>query len=109
MLIIRIKRNFTANSIGFLINMFLTLILVPVFLNNWGSEFYGEWLLLTSIVSYLSLSDLGFNTVTSNQFGIAYSSGDIKMCQNLIYNNLIVIGVLTIFIFFLARILFLFF
>jgi O-antigen/teichoic acid export membrane protein len=38
------------------------LILVPVLIYAWGIEYYGEWVVLTAIPTFLSMSNLGIGT-----------------------------------------------
>lgn len=49
---------------------------VPLFLAFWGSEGYGEWLLLTAILGYLRLSSVGFGQATRNRMAMEVSAGE---------------------------------
>ena len=49
---------------------------VPLFLAFWGSEGYGEWLLLTAILGYLRLSSVGFGQATRNSMAMEVSAGE---------------------------------
>jgi len=49
---------------------------LPLYLAFWGSELYGEWLILTTIPAYLTLSDVGFTSVAQNAMSIRASAGD---------------------------------
>ena len=49
---------------------------VPLFLAFWGSEGYGEWLLLTAILGYLRLSSVGFGQATRNSMAMEVSVGE---------------------------------
>lgn len=55
----RIVRTVGAGALGQGMNMVSRIVLVPLFLACWGSDLYGEWLLLSSLAAWLSLGDLG--------------------------------------------------
>ncbi len=54
------------------------LVSVPLFLWAWSPEVYGEWLILYSLLSYLSLGNLGFAQAAANEMTISVASGDRK-------------------------------
>ena len=49
---------------------------VPILLYAWGPRLYGEWLLLFTIPSYLSMADLGFSQSAANDMAARYARGD---------------------------------
>lgn len=49
---------------------------VPIFLHFWGPALYGEWLLISAIPAYLSMSDFGFGNVTANEMTMRVAAGD---------------------------------
>jgi len=55
----RLFRGIGANFLGQIINIASRIVLVPLFLLSWGADIYGEWLLLSSMVAYLSLIEMG--------------------------------------------------
>ena len=55
----RLFRGIGANFLGQIINIASRIVLVPLFLLAWGADIYGEWLLLSSMVAYLSLTEMG--------------------------------------------------
>lgn len=57
-------KSFSANAFNKIFNIFSQLVIIPLYLEFWGKEYYGEWLLLSIIPNYLLLSDFGLN-VTS--------------------------------------------
>lgn len=52
------------------INLISRIALPPIFIKYWGIDTYGHWLVLTSIVSYLSLSDIGAQLYIVNRLTI---------------------------------------
>ena len=51
------------------------ILLVPLFLRAWGTATYGRWLVLTALVSYLSMLDLGGQNYIGNLLAIDYGQG----------------------------------
>ena len=49
------------------IQILIQILMVPVFLESWGVEFYGDWIALTAMFSLLSLFDFSFGVVIANE------------------------------------------
>lgn len=86
-----IFKNIAANFYGIGVNLFSQIVLVPFFISYWGIELYADWIALTAISSFFSMSDIGLNTVTANQYSIYYSKGCTDRCNSLLANNMILI------------------
>lgn len=43
------------------------ILLTPLFIKNWGSSYYGEYLLVFSLANFLSLGDFGLGTSAINE------------------------------------------
>lgn len=71
-----ILKNGIAAAIQKLIKVVEQLFLIPFFIHYWGAAYYGEWLTLTIIPSFLALSEFGFGSATANTFILKYASGD---------------------------------
>jgi|GEM_PF-6645408 len=62
----KLIKNFYSGIFNRLVAIGLQIVLIPIYIAIWGSEFYGEWLLLSTIPAYLTASDFGLNvTVTT--------------------------------------------
>lgn len=72
----KLLRNLGANAYGQLITLAIQLVSVPLFLHYWGVALYGEWLILSAIPAYLSLSDIGFASVAANDMTMRVAKGD---------------------------------
>ena len=57
----RLRNGFGANAYGQLVVIIIQLAGVPILLHAWGTQLYGEWLILAAIPTYLSMTDLGFS------------------------------------------------
>lgn len=86
-----VLKNLLGNFYGIGVNLFSQIVLVPFFISHWGIDLYGDWIALTAISSFFSMSDIGLNTVTSNAYSIAYNNGNIKECKALLANNTVLI------------------
>lgn len=74
----RIFRGFGANALNQGVNIALQIVLVPIMAINWGLDQYGLWLMIYTIPSYLSMSDIGFGTAANNKMIIVAASGDMR-------------------------------
>lgn len=55
----------TSNILRVLVSVIVGMILVPMNINYWDDEQYGIWLIINSILAYLSMSNLGLNAAAS--------------------------------------------
>src|ERR1700674_1729072 len=72
----RLRRSFGANAVGPVVAAIVQLGSVPIFLHAWGAAKYGDWLLLSAIPSYLSLSDLGFGDASGSDMCMRVAAND---------------------------------
>ncbi len=84
----RLIQGIGANFLGQIINIASRLLLVPLFLTAWGAQVYGEWLILSSIVAYLSLTDLGGQIYIVNRLTQAYAQRDIPLFRKIFHTGL---------------------
>lgn len=84
----RLIQGIGANFLGQIINVVSRVLLVPLFLTAWGAEVYGEWLLLTSIVAYLSLTDLGGQIYIVNRLTQAFAQDDLPLFRKILHTGL---------------------
>lgn len=88
-----VKKNLIANFFGIGVQLFMQIILIPLYLIFWNIETYSDWIILTAISSFFAMSDIGLNSVTINQFVIQHGEGDRKECRSLLSNNFLMIGI----------------
>lgn len=74
------------------------LLLVPFFIMHWGLDYYGDWISLTILPSFLALANLGFGTATGNSFVLKYSGNDKKGAASTVKTGLHVMHYGIIFI-----------
>lgn len=93
-----IRKNIIANLFGVGINLINQIVLVPFYIIYWGNDLYADWIVLTALTAFFSMSDIGLNTVIQNRFSIKLAKNDIKECNALLTNNIIIITSLLIII-----------
>ncbi len=84
----RLFRGIGANFLGQLINTVSRIVLVPLFLLAWGADLYGEWLLLSSLVAYLSLTEMGAQLYIVNRMTQAYAHRDNDQFCKILHTGL---------------------
>jgi O-antigen/teichoic acid export membrane protein len=104
----RLFKGIGANFLGQLINIASRIVLVPLFLLAWGTDIYGEWLLLSSMVAYLSLTEMGAQTYIVNRMTQAYAQRDNDQFCKILHTGLVLFLIipLAVFIIFVGLIVF---
>ena len=72
----RLFRGFGATAFGPIVTAIIQLGSVPVLLHLWGTAKYGDWLLLSALPSYLTLSDLGLGDTSASDMSMRVAAGD---------------------------------
>lgn len=85
----RIWRAVGAETLGQILNFVIRLLLVPLFISTWGLENYGYWLTLTSLSSWISLSDLGGQLYYQNSMNIAWTQNKFEEFQTTLTSGLV--------------------
>ena len=97
----RFLKGLGANSVGQIINLATRVVLPPLFLKAWGADVYGEWLVLSSFVAYLSLTDMGGQTYIVNRLAQAYAQQDFSLFRRVLHTGLAIFLFLPTAVFFL--------
>lgn len=72
----RLARGLGAHGVMQLVQLFIRVAEIPLFLALWGAVGYGEWLMVASLPSALALSDGGFTKAASREMAMRASRGD---------------------------------
>lgn len=96
---VRILQGVSAGAVGQVLNLAGRLLLVPLFLKTWGSEAYGEWLMLSTLPAWLALSDLGGQVYFVNRLTMAWAARDIPMFRKVLGTAIAVFLLLPGFLF----------
>jgi O-antigen/teichoic acid export membrane protein len=102
----RLFKGMGANVLGQVINLGSRVILVPLSLHAWGANVYGEWLVLSSFVAYLSLTDMGGQLYIVNRLTQAYAQKDDLLFRRVLHTGLALFLILptTVFLIFVTTI-----
>lgn len=93
----RIFKGVGSNIFGVLSTVIIQVIGVPVYLKYWGFELYGEWLILSTIPTYLMLSDIGFGNVAANEMTILVAQGSRDRALNIFQSTLFLVTIISTF------------
>lgn len=91
-----IRRNIVANLFGIGVTLFSQIVLVPFYIYYWGNNLYSDWIVLTALTAFFSMSDIGLNTVTQNRFSILLAQDNKKECDSLLANNISIVSIIFI-------------
>ncbi|MFM5023037.1 lipopolysaccharide biosynthesis protein [Aeromonas rivipollensis] len=72
----RLIKGIGANAYGQAITVLTQLVSVPLFIQHWGISIYGEWLILSALPAYLSMSDFGLGAVAGNSMVMKIAQND---------------------------------
>ena len=86
-----ISKNLIANIFGVGIQLINQVILIPLYLIYWPIDLYSDWIVITALSAFFSMSDMGLNSVTQNQFSISYNQNRLQECESLLTNNYILV------------------
>jgi len=67
--------NLGAATFGKVLSTCVQIVSVPILLHHWGTGLYGEWILLSAVPMYLSMSDIGFGNVAGNEMTMLVAAG----------------------------------
>jgi O-antigen/teichoic acid export membrane protein len=72
----RLIHNLGATALAPVVSVLVQVGSVPLLLHAWGAARYGDWLLLSAIPSYLTLSDLGFGAASGSDMSMRVGAND---------------------------------
>jgi len=89
----RLKKMFVAIFFGRGIMAARQLIAVPILLSTWGADYYGSWLLLSTIPIFLSTSNFGIGTTANIQIATSISNKqDLEARTIFSYAQIFILG-----------------
>jgi O-antigen/teichoic acid export membrane protein len=71
----RFVKGVFASGFGQIITLAAQIVGIPLFFKFWGTEVYGEWVLLSTLPNYLQISDLSFGTAAGNAMTVLVAAG----------------------------------
>lgn len=76
-LLTRLKRGAGGQLLLQMVMTLTPLVGIPIMLHAWGTQLYGEWLILTAIPTYLSMSDMGFSRAAVREMAMCMGRQDM--------------------------------
>ena len=92
----RLIRGVSANGLGQIVTVLIQIVSVPIFLKSWGNELYGEWLILSAIPTYLSLSDMGFTTAAANEMNMKVAENNRSAASEIFQSMRLLITIISL-------------
>ena len=92
----RLLRGITASTLSPFVTAAIQLGSVPLLLHAWGPAKYGDWLILSAIPSYLTLTDLGFGDASGSDMTVKVASGDREGALATFQSSWMLLNVLSI-------------
>lgn len=69
------------------INAVIQVAGIPLLLKYWGIHYYGEWLILFTIPSYIGMSDMGLGSSTTSELSILVQAGEETEAKEILRNT----------------------
>lgn len=76
------------------------LVSVPLTINYFGNENYGLWIVVSSLVAWLQLSDFGIGNGITNIVAKSYGRNDLLAAKSAVYSSFAVLFAIVIVLFF---------
>src|SRR5450755_4482686 len=98
----RLMRGFGATSLSPAVTVAIQLGTVPLLLHAWGAAKYGDWLILSAIPSYLTLSDLGFGDASGSDMSMRVAANDREGALQTFQSSWVLVTIVSIVMLLLA-------
>lgn len=92
---VRILKGTGAQGFSKAVQTFIRLAEVPLLLGFWGSQLYGEWLMLSAIPAYLSIGDGGFATAACREMTMRAAADDRNGVQAIFQSTWLLLVVVS--------------
>ncbi|MBN2378068.1 MAG: oligosaccharide flippase family protein [Sedimentisphaerales bacterium] len=88
----QLRRNVVSGVICAFVNFMALAVSYPIYLHFLGYETYGIWLVLTTVLSFAQMGNLGITPAVTKLVAEEYGSGDIKGIQSYVSMALIILS-----------------
>jgi O-antigen/teichoic acid export membrane protein len=99
----RTKKVFANLSVSFIANavsLIFTFLLVPISLKYVGTESYGVWLTIASIIAWFSFFDIGLGNGLRNKLAVAIANNEVDTARTYISSAYFLIAFISVIMFF---------
>lgn len=80
----RIRRMLLAVFFGRGLMAIRQLIMVPIMIRAWGTEYYGAWLILSAIPTFMAMSNMGIGTAARTRATLEFAAGHASLAKQTI-------------------------
>lgn len=94
----RIIHGIGANGFGQAVTLLIQIASVPILINAWGIELYGEWIILSAVPAYLVLSDIGLTSIAGNMLALLAEERDNRQMQTIYQSTWTMVSFLSVII-----------
>lgn len=60
-----------------------------IILNFWSVDLYSDWIVISAVSSFFTMTDMGLGSVTANKFVMSFSRNESLKCNRLLTNNIV--------------------
>ena len=101
---LRIFHGLGANGFGQAVTLLTQIASVPIMINAWGVDLYGEWVTLSALPAYLVLSNLGLTATAGNSLAMIAEKDDQKLMQEIFQSTWVMVNAVSFGILFLLAV-----
>jgi len=83
----RIISAISGNVLMQVVNLVIQVAGIPLLLKYWGVNYYGEWLVLFTIPSFIAISDMGLGSSTTSELSMLLQSNREEEAGNILRNT----------------------
>lgn len=94
----RVIQGIAAHGFSQVLGIVVQLVAVPLFIARWGLPRYGEWLILTALPGYLTITDLSFGATAANEMTMLAGAGKQEDAQKVYRSSWVLILALSAFV-----------
>jgi O-antigen/teichoic acid export membrane protein len=98
----RLMKGTGAQAFGQVVQILIRLSEVPLLLAFWGTQLYGEWLMLSAIPAYLAIGDGGFSGAACRDMTMKSGAGDQQGALAVFQSTLLLLLAVSVVAFLLA-------
>ncbi|HLO56928.1 MAG TPA: hypothetical protein VK169_21720 [Saprospiraceae bacterium] len=95
----RLLNGLSSGIVGTATTVVIQLVGIPLLLIYWGTELYGEWLVLFTLPSYIAMSDIGLGTVVCTEINVLISQNkkeEAKQVFKSAFNFIVKLGLIPL-------------
>ncbi len=69
------------------VNLIIQVAGIPILLNFWGIQYYGEWLVLFAVPSFIAISDMGLGSSTTSELSMLMQANREAEARSILRNT----------------------